>query len=176
MAPSTKPALVICLLFPWLLSAQKIEVEKRVAPSLVPMLMQQFLEKEYPGLRKLKYYEERNESGRYFEAKFCFERLRYSVKFTPEGELVDTESQIPYNTLPEEVARLVEQQLSAQFQRYKVTKTQEVLKNGRVSGYELEISGKRERELGLFEGQFDASGTLQSLRTIEQPPNNFIFF
>lgn len=169
-------ALSFLLLMPTYLLAQKIEVEKRVSSEEAPAPMLQFLREKYPEMRRLKYYEERNESGRFFEAKFCFEKFRYSVKFTPEGELVDTERQIPYKTIPAEVARQVEQQLSTQFQRYKVTKTQEVLKSGRAIGYELEIRGKRESELGLFEGQFDTSGKLQSLRTIERPPNDFIFF
>jgi len=177
MAPAFfYPALALLLLFPCLLSAQKVEVEKRVPPDKAPALIGQFLQKQYPEMRKLKYYEERNEAGRFFEAKFCFEKARYSVKFTPEGQLVDTERQIGYREIPASVFEQIEKQLDAQFQRHKVVKTQEMLENGHVAGYELEIKGKKEGKLGFFEGQFDAEGRQQSLRTIEQPPNDFLFF
>lgn len=162
--------------FPILISAQKIEVEKRVSQEKAPAPMQQFLHDKYPGKRRVKYYEERNESGRFFEAKFCFDKLRYSVKFTPEGELVDTERKVKFRQLPANLSEQINKQLSEQFQRYKVVKTQEMLEDGRVVGYELEVKGKKGGELGYFEGQFDARGRQQGLRAIEQPPNDFLFF
>ncbi|MCB0561592.1 MAG: hypothetical protein H6573_27355 [Lewinellaceae bacterium] len=163
-------------LSPCLLFAQKIEVEKRISPEEAPALIHQFLEREYSEKSKVKFYEEQNESGRFFEAKFCFQKARYSVKFNPEGQLVDTERQIRYKEIPAEAAGQIEKQLKGQFQRHKVVRTQEVLENGQAVGYELEIKGKREVELGYFEGQFDSEGRQQSLRTIEQPPNDFLFF
>ncbi|MCB9297767.1 MAG: hypothetical protein H6559_32255 [Lewinellaceae bacterium] len=169
-------ALAFLLLLPAGLSAQKIEVEKRVSPEKAPALMQQFLREKYPEKRRVKYYEERNESGRFFEAKFCFDKLRYSVKFTPEGQLVDTERKVKFRQLPAQLSEQINRQLSEQFQRYKVVKTQEILEGGRVAGYELEIKGKKGGELGYFEGQFDAQGRQQGLRTIEQPPNDYLFF
>ncbi len=168
--------LVFLFLYPGLLSAQKVEVEKRVPAKEAPSPMQEFLEEKYPEMRRLKYYEERNESGRFLEAKFCYQKSRYSVKFTPEGQLVDTERKVKFRRIPAEAARRINEQLEAEFQRHKVVKTQEILENGQVVGYELEIKGKRENELGFFEGQFDAAGRQESLRTIEQPPNDFLFF
>lgn len=164
------------LLFPILLSAQKIEVEKRVSPEKAPAPMQQFLQEKYPEKRRVKYYEERNESGRFFEAKFCFDKWRYSVKFTPEGQLVDTERKVKFRQLPAQLSEQINRQLNEQFQRFKVVKIQEILEGGRVAGYELEIKGKKGDELGYFEGQFDAQGRQQGLRTIEQPPNDYLFF
>ncbi|MCO6479253.1 MAG: hypothetical protein J5I94_21640 [Phaeodactylibacter sp.] len=169
-------ALSFLLLMPTCLPAQKIEVEKRVPSKEAPTPMIQFLQEKYPEMRQLKYYEERNESGRFFEAKFCYQKSRYSVKFTPEGQLVDTERKVKFKRIPAEAAGRINEQLEAEFQRHKVVKTQEILENGQVVGYELEIKGKRENELGFFEGQFDAAGRKESLRTIEQPPNDFLFF
>lgn len=151
-------------------------MEKRVSSKEAPAPMLQFLREKYSDMRRLKYYEERNESGRFFEAKFCYRKSRYSVKFTPEGQLVDTERKIKYRNVPADVARQISQQLDAEFQRFKVVKTQEILKNEQAVGYELEIKGKRDNELGFFEGQFDAKGRQESLRTIEQQPNDFLFF
>lgn len=170
------PIAALFFLFPVLLPAQKAEIEKRLPSEKAPVPMQQFLQEQYPEKRRVKYYEERNESGRFFEAKFCFEKARYSVKFTPEGELVDTERRIPYSNISAAVSGEMEKQFHAQFQRHKVVKVQEMLKNGQVTGYELEIRGKRKGKPGYFECQFDAEGRQKNIRPIEQRPNEFLFF
>ena len=162
--------------FPTWLAAQKIEVERRVPLSDAPELMLQYLETAYPLKRRLKLYKERNEKGVFFEAKFLSEKDRYSVKFTTEGLLVDTERKIPYKAIPSEIRQHIANQLEKEFRRYNIKKVQEVIQGKEVVGYELVVSGQLNGLHGLFEGQFDGKGKQESLRTIEQAPNEFQFF
>ncbi len=166
----------IFLLLPFLASAQKVELEQRVPETKLPAGMLEMLSEKYPEYKRMRYYEERNEQGRFFEAKFCFRKSRYSVKFDTLGQLVDVERRIRFRELPVETARLIRQDLGQYFQRYTIRDLQERLVNGEVIGYEMELQGKSSDHLGYFEAQYMRNGERERIRTMEQEPNDFIFF
>ncbi|MCB9303585.1 MAG: hypothetical protein H6566_23350 [Lewinellaceae bacterium] len=163
-------------LFPLLASAQKIELERRVPETAIPGLLLESLKDSYKGFKRMRYYEERNEEGRFFEAKFCFQKYRYSVKFDTLGQLVDVERRIPFKSIPEDISARIRQDLGRYFQRYTIRKVQERLVNGKMIGYELELQGKSPEHLGYFEAQYDFLGKRERIRTLERTPNDFIFF
>lgn len=163
-------------LFPLLAGAQKIELEGRVPEKAIPSLMLENLKGSYDGFKRMRFYEERNEEGRFFEAKFCFQKSRYSVKFDTLGQLVDVERRIRFRDIPDNIAARIKQDLGQYFQHYTVRKLQERLLNGQVIGYEMELQGKSASHLGYFEAQYSPQGERERIRTMEQTPNDFIFF
>ncbi len=142
----------------------------------MPIEAMEFLNERFPVREKEKFYEEQNEEGRFYEAKFCVEKHLYSVKFKTTGELYDIERKIKFQEAPAIVRLKIEQQLDEQFKRHKIVKAQEKLEQRKVVGYEIEIKGKTEERLGYFEAQFDAKGQQESIRPIEERPNDFLFF
>lgn len=158
------------------LTAQKIEIERRISIDSLPSQMLLFLEKEYPEKRKEKYYQEQNEEGTFYEAKFDFNDFLYSVKFYPDGRLYDTERKIKFAAIPKTLRRRMTQVLEEQLLRSRVVKVQEILEAGKLTGYEVEVKGKSKEHIGYFELTFNAEGRLETLETIEQRPNDFLFF
>lgn len=166
----------IFLLLPVLASAQKVELEQRVPETKLPAGMLEMLSENYPGHKRMRYYEEQNEDGRFFEAKFCYRQSHYSVKFDTLGGLVDVERKIRFRDIPPETAGRIRESLQEYFQRYTIRKVQERLDGEQVIGYELELQGKSARTLGYFEAQYDARGENERVRTVDRKPNDFIFF
>lgn len=158
------------------LPAQKIEIERRVDKEVLPDRMLEYLDRHYEDTRSTRYYLEQTEDGKFYEAKFKYRRSRYSVKFRIDGSLYDVERQLKYKELPGAARDQIEKALSDKLQRWRIVKVQERLEKGQVMGYEIEIKGKSSDHLGYFEAQFDREGKLQDLQTIEQRPNDFLFF
>ncbi len=164
---------------PALLNAQKTEQESRTPQSTFPQPALDFLEGNFPGGSRARYYEEQNEAGRFLEAKFNYQGYRYSVKFEPSGKLYDIERLLPNSdSLPRQVGEVLQRQLSARFSRYKIKRLQEQLSpDGELLGYEIEIKAKEEGQaFQYFEVQTSPQGEWQSVRAIEQRPNDFLFF
>ncbi|MCB0568889.1 MAG: hypothetical protein KDC66_03960 [Phaeodactylibacter sp.] len=164
------------LLLPATGYAQKIEQERRVVKEKVSLSIRKALEKDYSGHKRMRYYEERNETGRFFEAKFCYQRSRYSVKYDTLGHLVEVERKIRLRQIPAPAYGKISEYFQEHFQRYSVRKVQERLYRGNLIGYEAELQGKTAEGMGYFEVQFDTSGQLERIRPIIQTPQDFIFF
>lgn len=158
------------------LPAQKIEIERRVDKEVLPDRMLEYLDRHYEDTRRNRYYLEQTEDGKFYEAKFKYRGARYSVKFRIDGSLYDVERQVKYKELPEPAKANIEKALSERLRRWRIVKVQERLEEEQVTGYEIEVKGKSADHLGYFEVQFDRRGELQDLQTVEQRPNDFLFF
>jgi hypothetical protein len=167
---------LFCFLFPVVSQAQKFEIERRVSAKDIPAGIPELLEERFPERRRVKYYKEQSDQGLFFEAKFCLEKSLFSVKFFPDGSLKNIERKIPFKAIPADIAANMQEGLEGYFLRSRIVKVQEQLENSLVVGYEMEIKGKSKDHLGLFEAYFDSSGNLKNIRTIENPPNDFMFF
>lgn len=156
--------------------AQKIEREHRVDQEVLPGRMLEHLKEAYPKKRRVRYYLEENESGTFYEAKFKYEGYLYSVKYYKDGRLFDTEREIKSKAVPTFVRRKMESSLSERLERFKIVRVQEQLQKGKLTGYEVEVKGKSSEHLGYFETHFTEDGSFTDIRTIEQRPNDFLFF
>lgn len=171
------PVLAFLAQFPaFSLTAQKIEVERPVSPAQLPDSVFTFLDLRFSGRQRVNYYLERNETGLFYEVKFLLNRRRYSVKFTNAGRHVDTERIMSRRQLPEALGDAINRQLGQRLSRFRILKIQEQLKEGKVQGYELELRGKSKNHFGRFEAHFTTEGHFLDLRTMEEPPNDFLFF
>jgi hypothetical protein len=174
-------AIILCLNLS--ARAQKYELESRIRDSEMPVPALVHLSKAYPDRGRTQYYEEYSRHGAekaltlFYESKFKLRRYRYSVKFDSLGRLHDVERRVKFDQLPYPVQQAVRDDLDKSFQHFRMEKIQEHFEpTGQLTGFEIEIRGKRNGTVGYFEVQYDTNGQRQSLESIESESNPFFFF
>jgi hypothetical protein len=161
-----------CLLLGGQVFSQKIEVEKQIRREQFPAQALQWLEKEYPSLRRDRYFREYEADTINFEAKFCWEKAWYSVEFLENGSLKDIEKQVDFSSIPAEERDKMAQHLDADFKKWKVSRCQEQVRPGQPGKrYEIEIKGRDATGAVKYEYLFEQSGILVQKQQIILPSN-----
>lgn len=165
------------------LHAQKYEREARIKASEMPPPALAHLTEVYTERGRTRHYEEQSRHGQeeklqlFYESKFKMKGYRYSVKFDSTGTLYDVERVVAFEQLPSPVQQAVQEDLGNTFKHFRIEKLQEHFEPaGQLTGFEIEIRGKRNGTVGYFEVQYDTNGQRQSLESIESDPNPFFFF
>ena len=150
--------------------AQKIDVEKKIPESEFPPTAVQWVKKEYPNHKKIKYFIEIEKDLINYEAKFCWEKEKYSTVFLKDGELYEIEKEIKYNTLSSSIRNNIEKQLNADFKKWKLARLQErTLPPSPVITYELLAKGKDESGVIIYNYYFSKNGELLKKEKITLP-------
>lgn len=136
---------------------KKIEVEKRIDRAVFPDQALEYLNQNFPGVEKWRLYEEQSSDSLSYEAKFKQEGYRYSVEFTPDGNLMDVEKQVKFRVLPESTKNQIVQRWQEDFSRFKIIKCQEQTSIIGIR-YEIEVKGKNEKGVSIFEYLFEENG------------------
>jgi len=139
--------------------AQKVEREKRISLEKFPSASLNMLNSEFTGRTHQKFYLESGSSGTTFEAKFRHEQRKYSVKFSENGQWLDTEKEMREEELVMEVRNNILFNLKSgfNFDEFRMVRIQEQL-SGEGLRYEIEIKGKSRGKTELYEFLFDAEG------------------
>lgn len=163
-----------------LVGQAKQEQELRVAQEAVPEAAITWLTVVFGDLDRVKWYAEETSGRRSIEAKFKYKRRKYSVEFSPTGELEDVESVLKLRQIPDSIR----QRLTATFQtlpKFKLRRIQEQWKGSTESiksalrgnlppevmvQYEIEFSAKMDGIYGIWEGTFSTMGQLLAYRQI----------
>lgn len=147
------------------LFAQKMEQEKNIKEEDFPQLALKYLKDHFEGSRKIKFYQEISTDSLTYEAKFKWNKFRYSVEFFPDGRLMDIEKRIPFSSIPVEVTNNIKEKWEEDFKKYKISKCQEQSSNAGTR-YEIELKGKNEDDRALYEYLFDSNGAFIQKREI----------
>ncbi len=172
--------LKICLLFVSLLSGtaalcQKIEIEKKISREDFPKGALLLVEHRFPGAQKIKFYQERSADNTSFEAKFCFEKHRYSVEFTSSGDLLDIEKRLKFKELPLSTQEAIQQKWNQDFKRFSVQKCQQQTSD-HGTRYEIEVKGKTTKGTAFYEYLFEANGRYIQKEKIILGPNDMSLY
>ena len=161
---------VCILVFNTSIFSQKVEVEKRIHRSEFPSSALQWLEAEYPALHKDRYFMEYTADTTNFEAKFCWEKVHYSIEFLSDGRLKDIEKQVKFSLIPTSPKKIMEEHFDADFKKWKVSRCQEQWVPGRIEKwYEIVVKGRDETGAVKYEYHFDESGRFLERQEIVLP-------
>ncbi len=139
------------------LSAQKVEIEKRIPLSEFPPLAAGFLLDSFPDYRQMRYYKETSSAGISYEAKFEHSGTNYSVEFDPDGQWQDTETLTEFSELGTDVQNNIATSLSQKFDSSKIKKLQKQRSSSGIR-YEAVIKGRKNGKPEFYEFLFDAEG------------------
>ena len=155
----------------------KFEKEYRINPEEVPEKAFQFIHSANNDFSEKWYFEE-NLEGNSIEAKFKYNRKKYSVEFDTLGNLLDVEVESPFKDLPENLQATLQNSLQNTYSKFTIRKIQ-VQYSGTVNSfadfitesnqtehytiyYELVVKGKKNRQWNLYEITFGNAGELIS--------------
>ncbi len=176
-----KRLVVCCFLFffsvPHVLLGQiKYEKEYRLKTADIPLPARQFVD-SLAFNRRVRWYMEFSQQGQSIEAKSRRDWQKYSVEFDTIGRLQDIEIEMKWKDLPEALQKNIEQNLEAEFERFRIKKVQrqfsgkseDVLNylrqrgngNRPITKYELVLRGRKEGETEEYEYTFSADGKLE---------------
>lgn len=173
--------MAVAFLMPLLAVAQKFEKEYRIEPGEVPEKAYQFIHSADENFSEKWYFEE-NLEGNSIEAKFKFNRKKYSVEFDTLGNLLDIEAERPFKDLPDNLHTSIQNSLQNMYSKFTVRKMQ-VQYSGTIDSfadfiaesnkekqytihYELVVKGRKNREWNLFEMTYNSQGKLKKTEQI----------
>lgn len=173
--------LVLALFLPLLAVSQKFEKEYRIETEEVPEKAFQFIHSEDNDFSEKWYFEE-NLEGNSIEAKFKYNRKKYSVEFDTLGNLLDIEVESPFKDLPDKLQASIKNSLQKTYSKFTVRKMQ-VQYSGTINSfadfiaesekakqytiyYELVVKGRENREWNLYEMTYNNRGELEKTEQI----------
>lgn len=184
----------LMLLFFWpncLFAQEKFEQEKRIAASEVPSLARQSIE-QCSFNKKIKWYQESSQDGTTYEAKTKYQKHRYSIEFSKDGDLLDIEKTINFLKINATIKQTLQKSFDQKFKSYKIIKTQAQFKtsNSNLSAkifeiakkeitpkiYEIVIKAKEQSDWQSYEILIDSNGKiLRQSKIIERNTDNLEF-
>ncbi len=182
---------MILLCFHALGQDAKSEKEERISHSSVPEMSEEWLDNTFGALKKVKWYRETTSGKLSFEAKFKHLRKRYSVEFSPDGNVEDVEQLIRWKKLDSEIKSVLSQAFDRlqKFRLYKIQRqwtadsgrqlSQAIKSNDNSLArihYEVEFKAVLDGKYMMWEGLFDTEGRLISKRPIELRPTDNLDF
>ena len=160
----------------------KDEREWHIKQKEVPQSALAWLKDAYELPKRVKWLQETNESGNYFEAKMNWKGHRHSVKFTEEGTVVDIEIEMILKELDEAVQQRIQAALDSISASQRILKLQEQWtgepdnledlidekeRENLTKRFELEVFFRTGDKAGYHELLFSENGTFESMRPIQ---------
>ena len=188
--------LIIILMLPIFATSQdkKIEKEEDIDREDMPESAQEYLLQNIPeDINKLRHYYETDGDKESYEAKFKYNRHRFSVEFNETGTLEDIEVQVKKSDLEDVVLEKIENYLEKQHDRFKIEKIQaqylsendapeQTMQRAKKfdanspNHYELIVATKNKGELKKYEMLFDTNGNFKNEREIIRNSYDYLIF
>lgn len=156
-----------------LFAQDKFEKESRIEQIDVPSKALFFMDSlNYKA--KIKWYKEEGLTRKSIEAKFKYNKTKYSIEFDTLGNIEDIEIEVNWQDLESDISDLITKQLKQDYSKHKIVKIQKhfagnenelfaLLLNGINSEqskirYEIIVRCNQQKEVNLFEYLFDEKG------------------
>ncbi len=107
---------------------------QRVKPAALPAAVLEHFEKQFVGAKEAKWEKE----GVYYEVEFEVGELEQSAVFDAAGNLIETEVDIAYTSLP----AAVKEYLRATYGKAKIKEVTQITDNKGSITYEVEVKGR----------------------------------
>lgn len=156
----------------------KYERELRIQPNQVPPSAISYIDSLRSDPQKIKWYKEIRIEGHSYEAKFKFEKYKYSIEFDSTGVLEDVEKTIDWHEVSPDIQQAICDHLYAHYDIHKIRNIQlhyagssirdlnslEDLSD--IAAYELVIDVRKDGVRSTRQISFGVNGSLISTFTI----------
>ena len=161
----------------------KNETEKRIKKKDVPEEVMEWFKDAYEKRKKVKWFYQTDGEKTVYEAKLMYKKQKHSVEILPNGNIVNIEVLIDFDTIEANSKNNIETYLYANYTKFSIKKVQiqytgsnddledlideDELNDAITINYEIEFYGKNETEDELWEGLFNSDGKLMEHRKIK---------
>lgn len=161
----------------------KNEKEERVNAIEVPEISPRWILQTFACEKKIKWYKQTENDYQIFEAKFKFNGKRLSIEFETNGVLKNVEIETKPHEILSPARNEILKNFDETFTKFKIKKTQfeylplnnalveffKKIKNPlpQPDFYEIEVLGKTQNGVQLYEARFNALGQLVQMREIQ---------
>ena len=160
-----------------LYAQEKFEKESRIKQKNVPSKALLFID-SLNFKNKIKWYKEEGLYRKSFEAKFNYNKARYSVEFDTLGNIEDLEIEVDWEDLKSNISDSISLQLKIDCIKHKIVKVQkqykgseselfsmlkaDIISQSLIIKYELIVRCNQQKKVDLFEYLFNDNGKLIS--------------
>ncbi|WP_083921275.1 PepSY-like domain-containing protein [Cytophaga aurantiaca] len=149
---------VVCTFF------NAVAQERKLKSGEVPSQISSYLMQQYPAAEDIEYYHKKEKDSTFYEVEFELSNADYNLKFSVEGELLETEKEIDFDELSPILKEKILIVMKDNFRKSKIEKVQEVDPIG-IKRYEVTAKvkhkGKKNNfENGVYTLLFDQDGRL----------------
>lgn len=183
-------SIVLMVLFPSLLRAQqKYEREFRIKREMIPPSAQGFID-SIGSDSKIKWYREIGLNGVSIEAKFRYNKKKFSVEFDTLGSVQDAEFLMKKSDINPSVYKTIATELDSLYKKWKFQKIQMQYAGKRIDiitsilnnepsqsinvSYEIVLRGKALGNTQLFEITFNEQGEIKNVLHIIQDKSDHL--
>jgi len=107
----------------------------KIAKSVVPKAIITSFEKEYPKAKKVHYVKE-NEGGKsIFQIDFIMDNKELEALYNLDGTMIQLEEELKTKDIPADLLKAIKEE----YPKSKVLEASKIYKNGKFSGYSVEI-------------------------------------
>jgi hypothetical protein len=154
--------LVVLFFTSFLISS--IAQEKRIDKNIIPDQVKSYQQSNYPLAKHIEYYKKKERDSVFYEMEFEMNKQEYNLRFSLQGNLLETEREIELDEMPAPVKESITSILNENFRKARIRKIQEVNPVGRKQ-FELYIKAKKSHKFksGFYKVMFDGSGNLRSI-------------
>lgn len=127
-----------------------------------------YLALKYPLSKGINYFEKKEGDSLFYEAEFKFNKQEYNLRFSPQGDLLETEREIELDEILLSTKQNIEAALKENFKKSKIKQIQEVNPAG-VKQYEVNIRVKNGNKFkgGFYKVMFDSLGKMLSIEEVK---------
>ena len=183
---------IFAVMFSSIIFAQeKVEIEDRINAEEVPKEAILWFRDAYEDATRVRWYIEKNQDSKSYEAKLKWKGQKHSVEFSETGTIEDIEVLISWERLSTSTREALQEYFSSHYEKYRIRKIQrqwigesddleDAIEEGEFeeveTRYEIEFYGRTSSQKELWEGLFDIDGHLIQRRIIKlRPTQNLIY-
>ena len=154
----------LLLLLGILISGNVNSQEKRLVSKYVSNEIKNYISANYPTIKKVKFYQEKQNDSLFIEAEFDYGKDEISLKFF-NNELIEKETELELDEIPQQVGKNINNYLATEYTKYKITECNLVEIAKKKNLYEIYIKGTKNNKSNYYEIYFDELGN--RLKTVE---------
>ena len=149
------------------------QADKDVKAKAVPSPVKDYLLKNYPDAKSVKYYKEIEGDTTFYEISFQSKNDKYNLLLFPDGRIYETEIVIGFEQLPDLVKENIAKDLSSRYAKHSIRQV-EKLNPETTLKYEIKIHAKRGKHSGYYEIFYDSAGHFleEKEETLRSIPSN----
>ncbi len=143
--------------------------EKRLIGKYVSNEIKNYISTNYPTVKKVKFYQEKQNDSIFIETEFNYGNDEISLKFF-NNQLIEKETELEFVEIPELVGKNIINYLTSEYTKHKITECNLVEIPGKQNMYEIYIKGTKNNKSNYYEIYFDELGKIINTVEVEVKP------